>query len=97
MCARWLALSAFVPSQQLGITSTRCTWLPRGQNVVFDRQFLQRDDLASSIHTLVEATTASPPLMSVPEARAYMGWPPEPAGPAVGSPVDTAPVEGTSG
>lgn len=73
------------------------SWLPRGQNVVFDRQFLQRDDLASSIHTLVEATTASPPLMSVPEARAYMGWPPEPAGPAVGSPVDTAPVEGTSG
>jgi HK97 family phage portal protein len=66
-------------------------WLPRGQSVVFDRQFLQRDDLASSIHTLVEATTATPPLMSVGEARTYMGWPPEPTGPAVGSPVDTAP------
>jgi HK97 family phage portal protein len=69
-------------------------WLPRGQAVVFDRQFLQRDDFASSITTMVAATTCVPPLMSTEEGRAYLGFAPTPAGPAVASPVDTQPVGG---
>src|SRR5262245_57811980 len=31
MWVRWLALSALTPSQQLGNSRIRCTWLPAGQ------------------------------------------------------------------
>jgi hypothetical protein len=66
--------------------------LPRGHRVVFDRAYLQRDDLRTSIETVVLATGSSPPLMTVGEGRAYLGWPPAPADLITTSPVDTAPA-----
>src|SRR3954454_5505375 len=35
MWVRWLALSVLVPSQQLGSTRMRWTWLPRGHSGYF--------------------------------------------------------------
>jgi hypothetical protein len=67
--------------------------LPRGHRVVFDRAYLQRDDLQTSIETVVLATGSSPPLMTVGEGRAYLGWPPAPADLITTSPVDTAPTQ----
>ena len=69
------------------------SWLPRGQAVVFDRQFLQRDDFASSVTTMVQATTCVPPLMSTEEGRTYLGLAPTPAGASIPSPVDTTQPE----
>lgn len=66
--------------------------LARGHRVVFDRAALQRDDLKTSIETLIMATSAENPLMTVAEARAYMGWPPAPADLLTTSPVDTQPA-----
>lgn len=63
--------------------------LPRGHRVVFDRNALQRDDLQTSIDTVVTATGSTPPLMTVAEGRAYLGWPPAPSDLMVTSPVDT--------
>ena len=62
-------------------------WLPRGRRVVFDREVLQRDDVASTVHMLAEAVAAG--LMSIDEARAYLKLPASPAGATVTSPVDT--------
>lgn len=70
--------------------------LPAGHRVVFDRAALQRDDLQTTIETLIAATGSTPPLMTVAEARAYLGWPPAPADLLVSSPVDTAPAEQTA-
>lgn len=50
-------------------------WLARGHRVRFDRAQLTRDDMQTTIQTLVAAITSVPPLMSVPEARAFMGLP----------------------
>jgi HK97 family phage portal protein len=69
-------------------------WLPRGQSLRFDRLALTRDDFASTITTLKEATEAG--LISREEARTYIGLSPTevPAAPAVTipSPVDTVPA-----
>lgn len=62
-------------------------WLPRGRRVVFDRDVLQRDDMASTVHMLAEATQAG--LMTIDEARAYMKLPATPDGATITSPVDT--------
>lgn len=48
-------------------------WLPRGQRVQFERNKLLRDDLPTTITAMAAAVAAG--LMSVPEARAYMGLP----------------------
>lgn len=69
-------------------------WLPRGQRIRFDRTALTRDDLASTITTLVAATGAQPPLMTVGEARVYLGLPVEPT---VFAPADTAPAPAQEG
>jgi len=62
-------------------------WLPAGRTVRFDRTVLTRDDLATTIDTLATATAAG--LMSVDEARLYLGLPALPGGPTIASPVDT--------
>ena len=67
-------------------------WLVRGQRVRFDRNAMTRDDLATTIQTLVAATGATPPLMTVEEARAYLGWPTSAPGLVLTSPVDTQPI-----
>lgn len=48
-------------------------WLPRGRRVTFDRLKLLREDMATTVKTMQAAVTAG--LMSVAEARAYMGLP----------------------
>lgn len=48
-------------------------WLPRGTKVRFDRQMLLRDDMQTTVATLVQATGA--PIMSVDEARQYLTLP----------------------
>jgi len=63
------------------------SWLPMGRTVRFDRSTLTRDDLATTINTLATATAAG--LMSIDEARLYLGLPASPAGPTVISPVAT--------
>ena len=68
-------------------------FLPRGQRVVFDRIVLQRDDLSAAVDTIVKATGADPPIMTVEEGRIYLGMSPTPAGVATTSPVDTQPLE----
>jgi HK97 family phage portal protein len=69
-------------------------WLPRGQQVVFDRVVLQRDDFATTVDTITKATGADPPLMSVEEGRTYMGLAPTmTGGVSTTSPVATEPVE----
>ena len=49
-------------------------WLPRGHVVRFDRQKLLVDDLQNTVTTLSAAVTSG--LMTLPEARVYMGLPP---------------------
>lgn len=65
--------------------------LPAGHRVVIDRNALQRDDLQTTIDTL-QTATGGRPLMTLAEARAYMGWPPAPSELIQTSPVDTAPI-----
>lgn len=70
-------------------------WLPRGQEVRFDRLQLTRDDTASGVDAMTKAITPPngapdlPALMTREEARLYLGLPPTPTGPSVTSPVDT--------
>lgn len=64
-------------------------WLPRGRKVRFDRAAITRDDFQSSIQTLTTATGADPPIMTVAEARTYLGWPATAPGLTITSPVDT--------
>lgn len=55
-------------------------WLPRGRRVTFDRNKLLRDDMATTVDTMSAATAAG--LLTIDEARAYMGW-----GPLVEQPI----------
>jgi HK97 family phage portal protein len=64
-------------------------WLPRGQRVRFDRAQLTRDDLQTTVQTMVAAITSDPPLMTVEEARAFMGLATTPTGVVSTSPLDT--------
>ena len=72
-------------------------WLPRGQTVRFDRLMLTRDDFATMIETLAKAV--APPqsdptiggLMTVDEARLYVGW----SAIAAGAPTTTSPIDTT--
>ena len=71
-------------------------WLPRGQAVRFDRLQLTRDEFGSAIDALAKATAppqSAPdlgPILSVEEARLYLGLPPsQGSGPTVSSPIDT--------
>lgn len=48
-------------------------WLPRGRRARFDRQVLLVDDLQTSINTLATAVAAG--LMTLEEARIYLGMP----------------------
>lgn len=48
-------------------------WLPRGRRVRFDRLALTRDDIQSMVATMAQATGSG--LMSLSEARVYMGLP----------------------
>jgi len=76
------------------------SWLPRGQEVRFDRLQLTRDDFGASVDALAKAI--APPMsapdlggiMSPTEARLYLGLPAEMEdAPTVTSPVDTTPAE----
>jgi hypothetical protein len=67
-------------------------WLPRGQQARFDRQMLLRDDLQTTVTTLVAASGG--PFMSTEEARQYLALPIADGSVTVASPVDT--VEGGS-
>ena len=73
------------------------SWLPRGQSLRFDRAELLRDDLATTVHTMVEASGG--PVMSTGEARAYMSLPVNggPVGDSAASPVDTVDDNGPGG
>jgi hypothetical protein len=51
-------------------------WLPRGRRVRFDRSTVLRDDQATEVNTLSKAITSK--IMTVPEARVYLGLTPEP-------------------
>jgi HK97 family phage portal protein len=64
-------------------------WLPRGQTVRFDRAQLTRDDLQTMVTTLVMATSGAAPLMTVPEARVFLGLAPTPSALISTSPIDT--------
>lgn len=50
-------------------------WMPRGQQVRFDRLALTRDDLQTSIQTVAAARKAQ--LMTYEEGRIYLGWDPD--------------------
>lgn len=52
------------------------SWFPGSKQAQFDRNQLTRDDFATSLETLGKAVQAG--LMSVEEARLYMGWTEEP-------------------
>jgi phage portal protein BeeE len=68
-------------------------WLPRGQRARFDRQMLLRDDMQTTVSTLVQASGG--PFMSTQEARQYLALPvAEGEVVTVASPVDT--IEGGS-
>jgi phage portal protein BeeE len=63
-------------------------WLPRGTRVRFDREMLLRDDMETTVQTLVAASGG--PFMSREEARQYMALPVVGGEAAsVASPVDT--------
>jgi phage portal protein BeeE len=70
-------------------------WLPRGQEIRFDRLQMTRDDFASSIDALAKAIAPPqsdptvPAVLSTAEARVYLGLPPEPDQVTVTSPVAT--------
>jgi HK97 family phage portal protein len=68
-------------------------WLPRGRTVRFDRLALTRDDLSTTVSMLAEATDAK--LITIEEARVYMGRPPrKPAPEAAAPPVDEPSPDG---
>jgi HK97 family phage portal protein len=69
------------------------SFLPRGQTIRFDRPQLTRDDLQSTVTTMVAAISSSPPLLSVEEARVFMGLAPTAAGVVTTSPAATVPAE----
>lgn len=63
-------------------------WLPHGRKVHFDRLALTRDDLQTTIEMLSTATGGKP-VLTVAEARAYMGRTPDmPAEPAAALPSE---------
>ena len=70
-------------------------WLPRSQMVKFDRSILLREDLATS--ALALSTLNGAGIMTVEEARVYLGLPadgappppPPPPAPVMAAPVDT--------
>lgn len=62
------------------------SWTPYGQRVRFDRNKLTRDDFGTTITTLLAAVSGG--LMSIEEARVYLGWTPEPL---IGTLKDTTP------
>lgn len=62
-------------------------WLPHGRTVRFDRKVLLTDDLATTVKTLSTAVASG--LMTLPEARIYLGLP---ALPNVGEATMTSPV-----
>ena len=64
-------------------------WLPRGSGVRFRRSQLLRDDLATSTAAAVAAFNAK--IVSLPEARAMLGLPPDVAG-AIGGASDVPAV-----
>lgn len=68
------------------------SWLPRGQAVRFDRLQLTRDDFLTSLTALTNATKAEGPVLSVAEARDYLGFGRSGAT-TTASPVDTTPAE----
>ena len=63
------------------------SWTPRGNEVRFDRNKLTRDDFGTSVNTLLAAVAGK--LMTVEEARMYLGWTPKPL---IGT-LETAPPE----
>lgn len=67
-------------------------WLPRGRRVRADRQVLLREDLATTVRTLDQAVKAG--LMTLAEARAYMGLP---VAPGTDEPSTTSPIATTGG
>lgn len=52
-------------------------WLPRGRRVRFDRKPVLADDLETTVRTMVMAIRGNPPLLSVEEARTFMGLTPQ--------------------
>lgn len=69
-------------------------WLPRGQQVRFDRLALTRDDLQTSIATVAAARKAG--LMTYEEGRVYLGWDPDVPEPAASTePASTGPAAST--
>lgn len=75
-------------------------WLPRGRRVRFDRLALVRDDIQTMVQTMSMAVSAG--LMTIDEARIYMGLPAldsgptEPAVPAPAASEDVPVVEGAA-
>lgn len=67
-------------------------WLPHGRTVRFDRNRLLTDDMANTVATLQRAVAAG--LMTLAEARIYMGLPALPEGHAA---TMTSPVATTEG
>jgi phage portal protein BeeE len=51
-------------------------WIPRGQVIKFNRNQLTRDDMMTTVQTLVLATAGDKPLMTVEEARIFLQLPP---------------------
>lgn len=80
----------FEPILSLFEDAWGAAWLPRGQQVRFDRDELTRDDLQTTVQTMV-AATGGQPLLSVPEAREYMGRDPQGA-PAPVAAAEAAPA-----
>lgn len=86
-----LLRTAFEPVLSLFEDAWSKAWLPYGQTLRFDRDELTRDDLQTTVSTMVQAT-GSRPLLTVPEAREYMGRDPE-TGPVESVPVETPPAD----
>ena len=68
-------------------------WLPRGHRVRFDRKAVLQDDLATDVNTLAKAISSK--IMTVPEARVYLGFTPEPAPGMEGPTPEPVPIPGT--
>lgn len=67
-----LLRTAFEPTLSLFEDAWSLAWLPYGQRVRFNRDELTRDDLESTVRTMVMATGGKP-LITVAESREYMG------------------------
>lgn len=76
-----LLRTAFEPVLSLFEDAWSDAWLPRGQRVRFDRDELTRDDMESTVNMLAKATKGEQ-LLTLEEARIYMGRDPNVTMPA---------------